>query len=136
LSIQLGLHPGEGYCAVLESLLRTVAVTTSVLVLLGWALFGIDETRSASDLSQREIAGQVAVRSADPTPAQERAREDLHSTAREAIDDANDILMAPFAGLVEGTTSQWVRRTVPALLGLLIYGFGVGYLARYTRGRA
>ena len=117
-----------------ESLLRTVAIVASALVLVGWALFGIDETRGASDLSQREIAGQVAIRNADPTPAQERAREDLHSSAREAIDDANDILLAPFAGLVDGSTSQWVRRTVPMLLGLLIYGFGLGYLARYARG--
>jgi hypothetical protein len=121
---------------VLQSLLRTVAIVASAIALVSWALFGIDETRGASDLSQREIAGQVAVRTADPTPAQERAREAMHSSAREVIDDANHVLVAPFAGLVDGSNSQWVRRTFPMLLALLLYGFGLSFLARFTRGSA
>ena len=32
---------------------------------------------------------------------------------REAIDDADDVLVAPFAGLVDGSSSSWVRRGVP-----------------------
>ena len=119
-----------------EPLLRTAAIVASALVLLGWALFGIDETRGASDLSQREIAGQVAIRSADPTPDQERAREAAHSRAREVVDDANDVLLAPFAPIVDGSTSQWIRRSVPMLLALLCYGFGLSWLARFARGRA
>jgi hypothetical protein len=122
--------------AVLPSLLRTVSIVASLLALLGWALFGIDETRGASDLSRAEIAGQAAVRTVDPSPAQERAREALHSGPREAVDDADDVLLAPFAPIVEGSTSQWVRRTVPMLLALLLYGFGLSFLARFASGRA
>ena len=69
-------------------------------------------------------------------PGEERARERAHSRAREAIDDADDVLVAPFAGLVDGSASSWVRRGVPTLLALLVYGFGLSFLARFARGRA
>ncbi len=42
------------------------------------------------------------------------------------------MLLSPFAGLAEGAGSQWVRRGVPALLALLVYGFGLGLLARFA----
>ena len=44
----------------------------------------------------------------------------------ETIDDANDTLVEPFAPVVDGAGSKWVRRLVPALLALLVYGFGLG----------
>ena len=47
---------------------------------------------------------------------------------REAIDDANDVLLRPFAGLVD-SDSAWVNHGMPAVLALLIYGFGLGMLA-------
>ena len=53
---------------------------------------------------------------------------------REYIDDANDVLLRPFAGLVANDTSRWVQRGVPALLGLLVYGFLLSFFARYARG--
>jgi hypothetical protein len=120
---------------VLERALRLAATALSLLVVGGWALFAIDETRSASESSAAETAGQRATRQADPTPEEERDRERAHGTVRELIDDANDILLTPFATFTEGSRSQWVRRTVPALLALLVYGFGLGLLARYRRGR-
>jgi hypothetical protein len=47
---------------------------------------------------------------------------------REAIDDANDVLLAPFASVID-SDSAWVNHGVPALLGLLLYGVGLGLLA-------
>ena len=47
---------------------------------------------------------------------------------REAIDDANDLLLQPFSGLVN-SPSNWVMHGVPALLALLVYGLGLGLLA-------
>jgi hypothetical protein len=32
--------------------------------------------------------------------------------------------------------SQWVLHIVPMLLALLVYGVGLGYLARYSSGLA
>lgn len=99
-------------------------------MIVGWGLFAIDEARSASDQTQTEIEGRRAARAADPSPEQERAREAAHSDARELVDDANDVLLSPFASISDGADSRWVRRTVPALIALLLYGFGLSFLAR------
>lgn len=120
----------------LERTLRAASVIACLLVLAGWTLFALDETRTASQASAAEVAGRAAARAPDPSPRQERAREAIHSRPRELIDDANDVLLAPFAGLVDGSSDRWVRRSVPMLLALVLYGFGLGYLARFARGRA
>ena len=119
----------------LEGLLRTVSIVASAIVLLSFALFAIDETRSASQKSAAAVAGLDASRVADPSPRQERARERAHSRTREVIDDADDVLVAPFAPLVSGVDSSWMRRGVPTLLALIVYGFGLSFLARFARGR-
>jgi hypothetical protein len=116
---------------VLERPLRIVAIVLSLLVVAGFALFAIDDFGRASAQSRERIAG---VQAAGPSPAAERAREARDGRAREVVDDANDVLLRPFAGIVDGATSRWVQRGVPALLGLLVYGFLLGYLSRYTRG--
>lgn len=119
----------------LESILRGFAVVASLFVFAGWGLFAIDEARSASDQTATEIQGRRAARAADPSPEQERARERAHSDAREFVDDANDVLLSPFASVSEEARSRWVRRTVPAVIALLVYGVGVGFLARFAAGR-
>lgn len=117
-----------------ESALRTASIATSLIVLLSFGLFAVDETRAASHATAVEVAGQEASKSATPTPGEEQAREKAHTSAREFIDDANDALVSPFA-LTDGQNS-WAARGIPAVLALLIYGFGLSFLARYARGRA
>ncbi len=121
---------------VLEGPLRILAVVLSGLVLLGWVLFAVDETGEASRQTAAEVAGRQASARADPSPDQERAREAAHGSAREAIDDANDLLLSPFADIGAGSESRWVRRTVPAVIAFVVYGLGLGFLARFARGRA
>jgi hypothetical protein len=62
-------------------------------------------------------------------------REKVHSKPREFVDDVNDVLLSPFAGLTDSSGSKWVRRSIPALIALLVYGFGGGFLARFAAGR-
>jgi hypothetical protein len=116
---------------VIERSLRTVAIVLSLIVAAGFCLFALDEFDRASTAQRDELKGFELP---DPTPAGERQREQRHSTAREYVDDANDVLLKPFAGIVH-SGSRWVQRGVPTLLGLLVYGFGLGYLARFMRGR-
>ena len=120
----------------LSSTLRLAAIICSVLIGLGWVLFAIDETKSASAQSAQIITDGDYVARVDLDPDQERARENAHSRTREYIDDANDVLLSPFSSLTDNSDNKWVRRTVPALLGLLVFGFGLGYLARFASGRA
>jgi hypothetical protein len=120
----------------MEGLLRLVAVVASAIVLVSFGLFAIDETRDASNTSIAGIAGLDATRVADPTASEEHAREKAHGKVHEAIDDADDVLVKPFASIAAGSSSSWVRRGVPTLLALLIYGLGLSFLARFARGRA
>jgi hypothetical protein len=120
---------------VIERALRFAAVACSLLVIAGWGWFAIDETRAASEQTTAEIAGQEASRTASPDPDQEQDREKVNSKVHEVIDDANDVLLRPFSGLTADSASKWVRRSVPAVLALIVYGFGLGLLARVAAGR-
>ena len=82
----------------------------------------------ASDEAERGSAAQVE--SIDPSAAAERKREGRSGPVREVIDDANDVLLAPFDGVTE-SRNAWVRHLIPAALGLLLYGLGLMLLANY-----
>jgi hypothetical protein len=116
------------------ALLRLVSVIASLVVILSFVLFAIDESNAASSASTRAIAGA----SSDPAPSahEEVVRERAHSKPREAIDDADDVLLRPFAWAADGSSSRWVRKGIPTLLALLIYGFALSFLIRMVRIRA
>ncbi len=116
----------------LERPLTYLAIVLSLVVAAGFVLFAVDDFSRASEQSRDRIAG---FEKTSPTAAGERTRERRNSQVREAIDDANDVLLMPFAGVSESASSRWVQRGVPTLLGLLVYGFLLGYVARFARGR-
>jgi hypothetical protein len=116
------------------SLIRLVAMVASALVLFGFAYFATDEMSRGSQNQQNELQKQLEGSAVDPAPVapspdQEADREKLNGPLREAVEDANDLLLGPFAGLVEGAEDRWVTHGVPALLALLLYGVGLGMLA-------
>jgi hypothetical protein len=116
------------------SLLRFIAIVVCALVALGFLLFAIDELNAGSKTQQSKIDqsadgnNNVVVPPA-PSPEDEAIREREHGKVREAIDDANDVLLTPFSQLVSTSKSNWVTHGVPAVLALLLYGFGLGFLA-------
>jgi hypothetical protein len=109
------------------SLIRFVAIGISLVVVLGFAMFAIDEADKGSKHQHAKLERELGTTVA-PDERQEAARERGHSSVREAIDDANDVLLRPFADLVD-SDNAWVNHGIPALLALLIYGFGLGLLA-------
>jgi len=117
----------------MAQLIRLVAVVACVLIVVGFATFASDEASSSS-------AGQVAklgeaLNDPAPTADTEAARERKHGPVREAIDDSNDFLLRPFTGFAD-SNSAWVRRGVPTLLALLVYGLGLTLAANYLPRRA
>ena len=104
----------------------------SVVIVLSFVLFAVDELNGASQRNEAKLAQDLE---ANPPPAAERQREKDHGTIREALDDANDVVVSPFQGIASSDDSLWVQRGVPALLALLVFGFGLGFLARFMRGR-
>jgi len=116
---------------VLERPLRILAILLSLTIAAGFCLFAVDEFNRASSAQRNQLAG---FERADPSPASERQRERRSTNAREYIYDANDILLRPFVGVAE-SGSRWTQRAVPTLLGLLVYGFLLAYVARFAHGR-
>jgi len=115
------------------SLVRLVAILCSGLVLLGFAYFATDEMSRGSQNQQNALSAELE--GADdpapiaPTVDEEHAREARNGTFRELVDDANDVLIGPFASLVDNSSNTWVRHAIPSLLGLILYGFCLGMLA-------
>ena len=99
----------------------------TLVIALSFALFAVEHTRDASQ------AQASAVIDAGGAVEAKRARD--HTTAREVVDDADDVLLRPFAAVID-SDNEWVQRGIPALFGLLLYGIGLLYLARLLKIRA
>lgn len=110
------------------SLIRFVAIAVSGIVVLGFVLFAVDETDKGSTAQQQKLDEALGDSPIAPSAQEEAIRERHHGGFREAVDDANDVLLAPFVDVI-GSDDEWVRHGVPALLALLLYGFGLGLLA-------
>ena len=104
-------------------------------MLLGFAFFATDELSRGSKnqqnaLQERARRATRTGRRSRPRRSRRRSASAVNGTFREGVEDANDILVGPFADLVESApTTSWVTHGVPALLGVLLYGFCLGMLA-------
>jgi hypothetical protein len=109
-------------------LVRIASWVICLIVVASFVIFVVDQSSSASAHQTQEVTG-------GPSPASGEGRGAGSSSAHEsglhkAIDEASDELTSPFAGLVSGSSSEWVVRGVKLLLALVVYGLGVGFLAR------
>ena len=112
----------------MATVIRIVAVAASALVLVSFVTFASEQAAQGSRAQVAKLGTDLNEPAPAPAPARARAR--AHGRVHEAIDDANDLLLAPFSNLV-GTDDIWVRRLVPAVLALLLYGLGLGLAANY-----
>ncbi len=119
----------------IAKLLTWASVAACLIVAVSFAIFALDQTSSASNRQQEEVSGQpvsTATSTAPGAPAGEAPRE---STIHKTIDEVSAKLTSPFSGITAGSSSEWVVRGVGLLGALLLYGLGVGYLARVIRIR-
>jgi hypothetical protein len=110
-------------------LLRLASLVICAIVIASFAIFVIDQTKSASARQTAAIAERGAVGGSSGKSAHE-------SSAHKDIDEAAEQLTSPFAGVVSGSSSEWLIRGVKLLLALAVYGFGFSFLARVLRVRA
>ena len=115
------------------SVIRLVAIVLSGFVVVGFAFFAADELDRGSKAQQQALANELEGSTPEvipvaPAPADEAAREAAHGDLREIVDDVNDVLLGPFSNLAV-SSDVWVARGVPTILALLLYGFGLGFLA-------
>lgn len=120
----------------IASIVRWAALIACAFVTLSFLFFAVNQTSDASKGQVAAIEGgappvqaQSVTKLPNPPPKIERLREKENSGVHEFVDDADDILLAPFTG-ISNSSSIWVRRLIPLALALLIYGLGGLYLAR------
>jgi hypothetical protein len=111
---------------VIHRVLALSAYICCALVIVSFALFARDQFAGASENQTSAIvAGQPATPTAVPVATH-------HGQPRRFIDDAASALTSPFRSLMR-TDSHWAIEIEETLLALLVYGAGLGFLARYAR---
>jgi hypothetical protein len=111
---------------------RALVLTSFVccgLVIASFALFARDQLAGASEHQQSQLAANA--------PTSPGVAPIHHSGAqpRKFIDGAASTLTAPFRSIVQ-SDSAWVLHGVPTFFALLVYGVGLGFLARFSSGFA
>jgi hypothetical protein len=121
----------DAWAADIASVIHRVLVLTALaccaLVVVSFTLFARDQIAGASKHQQNELASGAPL---TPPPIQVPRQV---AQPRRFIDAAYRTLTSPFRSIVQ-SDSQWVLHGVPTICALLVYGLGLGYLARFSRG--
>jgi hypothetical protein len=125
---------------VISRLAVWVSTLASLVLLVSFALFALDQARDGSKQQIAKVGSRLEPTNADtnvnqaaPDANTEREREKRHGDVREAIDDADDVLVSPFTGVVD-SDSIWAQRGLPTLIALLLFGVALRFLAAYLPG--
>jgi uncharacterized membrane protein YraQ (UPF0718 family) len=115
--------------------MRVGSCVICAIVIVAFVVFVANETNTAS-AHQQEVVNGLSGASPIVGGKPEAPKTSTHkSSIHEALDEASNTFTSPFSGITAGTTSAWTVHGVNLLLALLVYGFGLGYLARLLRVR-
>lgn len=122
------------FFSTLARILRLASIVICLIALASFVIFAVDQAGKGSNRQQAEVnaaapAGTTTTSAHPPSESKEK------SGPHEAIDKAFSTLSSPFSGITSGSTSQWTIQIVDTLLVLLVYGFGLSFLARLLPGR-
>jgi hypothetical protein len=95
------------------------------MIVASFVMFARDQVAGASLHQQAELVVGSTVPSGHQAPMKT-------AQPRAFVDHTATTLTSPFHSVIS-SSNPWVDHGVPALLGLLAYGVGVGFLARFTR---
>ncbi len=110
-------------------LLRLISFVICLIVIASFAAFAVVQTKSASGHQGEQAASPTG--EAKPVASGKSRHE---GSVRKALDEASAELTSPFDGLIS-SSSEWATRGLKVLLTLVVYGFGLGYVARVLRVR-
>jgi hypothetical protein len=115
----------------LARILRLVSIVICLIAIASFITFAVDQTGSASNKQQAKV-NEGAPEASTPTGSSKPKHK---SSLHQAIDKAFSTLSSPFSGITSGSSSQWTIQIVDTLLVLLVYGFGLSFIARLLPGR-
>jgi hypothetical protein len=96
------------------------------MIVASFVMFARDQVAGASLHQQDELVVGSSV------PAGGKASTKTKAQPRAFIDNAASTLTSPFHSVIS-SSNPWVDHGVPAVLGLIVYGLGVGFVARFSR---
>jgi hypothetical protein len=119
----------------MSALLRLISLACSVILIASFAMFASDQAGQGSKQTVAKITSADDVSGTAGAAAKQPKAKKGHGPVRSTIDDANAKLTSPFKSVVS-THSVWGERIAQSLLAFLVFGVGIGFLARYasTRG--
>jgi hypothetical protein len=112
----------------LARLLRLASIVICLIAAAYFLAFALDQTGGASSHQQAEINSLPGAADLKTNTAATK-----ESGPHEAIDKVFLKLSSPFSGVTSGASNEWVIHIVNTLLVLLIYGFGLAFVARVIR---
>jgi hypothetical protein len=112
---------------VISRAIKLVSFACCALVVLSFTMFARDQMAGASVHQQTELSSPNSAASAPTTPSKPEAQPGRF------INHAAKTLTSPFDAIVR-SSNAWVQHGLPAFVALLVYGLGLGYLARYSSG--
>jgi hypothetical protein len=111
----------------LARVLRLASLAICLIAVAWFVTFAVQQSSTAAAHQASEVYGASAQSSqTQPAPAREGG---LHK----ALNSAFKTLSSPFSSVVPASGSQWKIHIVDALLALLVYGLGLGFIARMLR---
>jgi hypothetical protein len=129
-------------------LLRLASVLICLIVLASFTIFAVDQAKGASSHQQAALLkgapsdtnGEGPSKSASSSTRAGAAHRTVAEVSPEggvhrAVDEVSNRLTSPFSGVTAGSKSVWTIQSVDLLLALVVYGFGLGFLARVLQSR-
>lgn len=118
-----------GFSNRVSKLLTTVSWLICLVVVISFMIFAVKQTGAASNHQLEELNGR-------PLPGAVHKHAKGKEGVQGWVEEASEKLTSPFSSLTSGSTNNWVEHGGNTLIALLIYGFGLGYVARIIRVRA
>ncbi len=103
--------------------LRLASIVICAIAVLWFVSFALDQSKAASAHQQAEVNSEST----------SNGGAEKQSSLHKAIDKAFSTLSSPFSGVVSSSSGAWTIHIVETLLVLLVYGFGLAFVARLLR---
>lgn len=107
-----------------------LASRIACLIVIAWfVVFAVGQSSKAATQQSNEVASATKGAVKVETPV-------AHvSSAKQTLDSATETITKPFSSLTSGVSNAWLLHGELTLLTLLIYGLGLGFVARLVRVR-
>lgn len=119
----------------IAGLLRLASVVICLIVVVSFTIFAVDQAKGASRHQQEALVKGAPSNTNGEVQGKSGSSSANESGVHKTVDEASNSLTSPFSGITAGSKSGWTIHGVNLLLALVIYGFGLGFLARVLQGR-